>query len=85
MPKQPEIAKHSHVQNEGFSQDETSQTDRIVALAGAVFGDPEKALLWLSSPDERLACRAPLDVLHSKSGSQIVESMLWQLDEGIYT
>ncbi len=33
----------------------------------------------------RLADRTPLNLLHTESGGRLVESMLWQLDEGIYT
>jgi putative toxin-antitoxin system antitoxin component (TIGR02293 family) len=84
----PRTLKHRRVRNESLSQKETDRAvrvARIVALAGEVFGNPDKALLWLRSPDERLTGRAPLNLLQTESGGRLVESMLWALDEGIYT
>ena len=84
----PRTLKHRRARNEPLSQEETDRAvrvARIVGLAGEVFDSPDKALLWLRSPDERLANRTPLNMLHTESGGRLVESMLWQLDEGIYT
>jgi putative toxin-antitoxin system antitoxin component (TIGR02293 family) len=84
----PRTLKHRKARNEPLSQEETDRAvrvARIVGLAGEVFDNPDKALLWLRSPDERLANRTPLNMLHTESGGRLVESMLWQLDEGIYT
>ncbi len=84
----PRTLKHRRARNEALSQEETDRAvrvARIVAFAGDVFGNPDKALLWLRSPDERLANRAPLNLLHTESGGRLVESMLWALDEGVYT
>lgn len=83
----PRTLKHRKARNEPLSQEETDRAvrvARIVAMAGEVFGNPEKALLWLRSPDDRLANRTPLNMLHTESGGRLIESMLWQLDEGIY-
>jgi putative toxin-antitoxin system antitoxin component (TIGR02293 family) len=84
----PRTLKHRKARNEPLSQEETDRAvrvARIVAMAGEVFGSPDKALLWLRSPDDRLANRTPLNMLHTESGGRLVESMLWQLDEGIYS
>jgi putative toxin-antitoxin system antitoxin component (TIGR02293 family) len=84
----PRTLKHRKARNEPLSQEETDRAvrvARIVALAREVFGNHDKALLWLRSPDERLADRAPFNMLQTESGGRLVESMLWQLDEGIYT
>jgi putative toxin-antitoxin system antitoxin component (TIGR02293 family) len=83
----PRTLKHRKARNEPLSQEETDRAvrvARIVAMAGEVFGNPDKALLWLRSPDDRLANRTPLNMLHTESGGRLIESMLWQLDEGIY-
>ncbi len=84
----PRTLKHRKARNEPLSQEETDRAvrvARIVALAGDVFGNHDKALLWLRSPDERLADRTPLNLLQTESGGRLIESMLWQLDEGIYS
>jgi putative toxin-antitoxin system antitoxin component (TIGR02293 family) len=84
----PRTLKHRRVRNEPLSQEETDRAvrvARIVAFAGEVFGNPDKALLWLRSPDERLADRTPMNLLQTESGGRLVESMLWALDEGVYT
>ena len=84
----PRTLKHRKARHEPLSQEETDRAvrvARILALAGEVFGSHEKALLWLRSPDERLADRAPLNMLQTESGGRLIESMLWQLDEGIYS
>lgn len=84
----PRTLKHRKARNEPLSQEETDRAvrvARIVSLAEDVFQNPNKALLWLRSPDDRLADRTPLNMLHTESGGRLVESMLWQLDEGIYT
>jgi len=54
---------------------------RIIALAEQVFGDRDKALAWLRSADDRTS----LSMLHTEPGGRLVESMLWQVDEGVYT
>ena len=84
----PRTLKHRKARNEPLSQEETDRAvrvARILSLAEDVFHNPDKALLWLRSPDDRLADRTPLNLLHTESGGRLVESMLWQLDEGIYT
>jgi putative toxin-antitoxin system antitoxin component (TIGR02293 family) len=84
----PRTLKHRKARKEPLSQGETDRAvrvARIVAMAREVFGDPGKALLWLRSPDDRLANRTPLNMLHTESGGRVIESMLWQLDEGVYS
>jgi len=84
----PRTLKHRKARGERLSQEETDRVvrvARIVVFAANVFGNVEKALLWLRSPDDRLANRTPLSLLQTESGGRLVETMLWQLDEGIYT
>ena len=54
-------------------------------LADQVFGSHEKALTWLRQVDERLNDRTPLSMLHTESGGRLVENLLWQIDEGVYS
>ena len=84
----PRTLKHRKARRERLSPEETDRVvrvARIIALAEHVFGDHEKALLWLRSPDDRMRNRTPLSMLHTESGGRLVESMLWQIDEGVYT
>jgi putative toxin-antitoxin system antitoxin component (TIGR02293 family) len=84
----PRTLKHRKARNQSLSQEETDRAvrvARVVSLAGEIFGNREKALLWLRSPHDRLADRAPLNMLQTESGGRMVESLLWQLDEGIYS
>lgn len=58
---------------------------RILLLAEQVFGNREKALGWLRTPDDRLRNRTALSLLLTESGGRLIESMLWQIDEGVYS
>ncbi len=84
----PRTLKHRKSRGEHLSDEETDRlvrVARIVALADEVFGNREKALLWLRSPDDRIADRTPLSMLQTESGGRLIENMLWQLDEGVYS
>jgi putative toxin-antitoxin system antitoxin component (TIGR02293 family) len=67
------------------------ETDRLVriasmtALADKIFGGREKSMLWLQSANERLRRRTPLSVLRTKVGERMVKSLLWGIDEGVYS
>jgi putative toxin-antitoxin system antitoxin component (TIGR02293 family) len=58
---------------------------RTISQAENVFGNRDKALLWLRTPDDRLGNRTPLSMLRTESGGRLVEEMLWQIDEGVYS
>lgn len=84
----PRTLKHRKSRKERLSSVETDRVlrvARIVDLADKVFGSRMKALLWLRSTDDRLDNRTPMQMLVNESGGRLVESMLWQIDEGIYT
>jgi putative toxin-antitoxin system antitoxin component (TIGR02293 family) len=83
----PRTLKHRKTRQEPLSSVETERVVRVarmVELAEQVFGSREKAFLWLRSPDERLNDRTPIQMLVNEPGGRLVESMLWQIDEGIY-
>jgi uncharacterized protein (DUF2384 family) len=40
---------------------------------------------WLRTDNSRLGDRTPLSLLQTESGGRLVESMLWGIDEGIYS
>ena len=84
----PRTLKHRKSRKEKLSSVETDRAlrvARIVDLADRVFGSRMKALLWLRTADDRLENRTPMQMLANESGGRLVESMLWQIDEGIYT
>jgi len=84
----PRTLKHRKSRGENLSHEETDRmvrVTRIVSLAETVFGNHEKALLWLRMGDDRLGNRSPLSMLQTEAGGRLVESMLWQVDEGIYS
>ncbi|MGD0914231.1 MAG: antitoxin Xre-like helix-turn-helix domain-containing protein [Terracidiphilus sp.] len=84
----PRTLKHRKARREKLSSVETDRVlrvARIVDLADRVFGSRMKALLWLRSVDDRLDDRTPMQMLANENGGRLIESMLWQIDEGIYT
>lgn len=84
----PRTLKHRKTRKEPLSHEETDRVvrvARIFSLAEEIFASREKALMWLRMPDERLENRTPLKMLTTESGGRLVENMLWQIDEGIYT
>lgn len=84
----PRTLKHRRARGEHLSHEETDRVvrvARIVGLAEEIFGDRDKALLWLRSPDESIDDRSPLSMLHTESGGRLVENMLWQIDEAVYS
>ncbi|HEX4651720.1 MAG TPA: antitoxin Xre/MbcA/ParS toxin-binding domain-containing protein [Granulicella sp.] len=83
----PRTLKHRRARGEALSHEESDRlvrVARVVALAAEVFGDREKALLWLRSPDDRIGNRSPMSLLQTESGGRLVETMLWQIDENVY-
>jgi putative toxin-antitoxin system antitoxin component (TIGR02293 family) len=83
----PRTLKHRKARGERLSNEETDRVmrvARIVSLAEQVFRNHEKALAWLRAADDRLNGRTPISMLHTESGGRVVESMLWQIDDGVY-
>ena len=79
--------KHRKEKKQPLSIEETDRALRlakVLALAEQVFADREKALGWLRRPNQRLNGRAPLDMLRSEVGGDLIRQMLYQIDEGIY-
>jgi putative toxin-antitoxin system antitoxin component (TIGR02293 family) len=83
----PRTLKHRKARGQQLSHEETDRmvrVARIVSLAEHVFGDHDKALTWLRQSDESINDRTPISMLQTESGGRLVESMLWQIDEGVY-
>jgi putative toxin-antitoxin system antitoxin component (TIGR02293 family) len=84
----PRTLKHRKSRGENLSYEETDRMVRvalIVALAESVFGDHAKALIWLRTADDRIAGRTPMSMLRTEAGGRLIEGMLWQIDEGVYS
>jgi putative toxin-antitoxin system antitoxin component (TIGR02293 family) len=79
--------KHRRNRKEPLNVDESDRLARVVRLynlAAHVFGNPEKARKWLSSPKHRFEQRSPLSMMRTESGGHQVEEMLVQIDEGYF-
>jgi putative toxin-antitoxin system antitoxin component (TIGR02293 family) len=84
----PRTLKHRKARGENLSPEETDRAVRVASilrLAESVFGDHDKAMGWLRSANHRLGGRTPLSLLQTESGGRLIESMLWGIDEGIYS
>jgi putative toxin-antitoxin system antitoxin component (TIGR02293 family) len=66
------------------------QSDRMARVAGVtafaqrVFGDAAEARAWLLTPNSALGNEAPLRMLRTGSGAQLVESVLTRIEHGVY-
>ena len=84
----PRTLKHRKARGENLSSEETDRAIRVssvLALAETVFGNPIKAMKWLRYPNDRLAERTPLSMLHTEAGGRLIEAMLYGISEGIYS
>jgi len=84
----PRTLKHRIARGQRLSTEESERLLRVVrilALADRVFGGHKKALGWLRIPDPRLGDRNCLSLLRTEAGGKLVESQLWQIDDGIYS
>jgi putative toxin-antitoxin system antitoxin component (TIGR02293 family) len=83
----PRTLKHRKARGERLSDEETDRmvrVARILSLANNVFGNPQKALTWLRTESDRMGGRRPLSMLRTDAGGRLVESRLWQIDEGVF-
>lgn len=84
----PRTLKHRNARGENLSDEETDRlvrVARILSLAEKVFGNHAKALLWLRTADDRIGNRTPVSMLRTEAGGRLIEGMLWQIDDGVYT
>jgi putative toxin-antitoxin system antitoxin component (TIGR02293 family) len=58
---------------------------RVFDQTAHVFGDRKKALSWLTKQKSRFNERTPIQMLRSDLGGRMVEEMLVQIDEGMFT
>ena len=58
---------------------------RILALAEHIFGNHAKALRWPRTANDFMGGRRPLSMLQTDAGGHLIESMLCQIDKGVYS
>lgn len=78
--------KHRKQRQEPLSIDETDRLRRVAtifALTVKVYGNPEDARHWLTTPKRRFNQRAPLTLLRTQAGEDAVQEFLIQIDEGM--
>lgn len=64
--------------------DKALRLARISAEADRVFGDPSKADRWLRRPNPVFHGKTPLELLKTEIGGNMVETLLHQIDHGIF-
>jgi len=63
--------------------DRLARLARILTYATEVFGTEEKASTWLTRPNRILRATAPIDLLDTDLGTQVVEMMLGRIEHGV--
>jgi putative toxin-antitoxin system antitoxin component (TIGR02293 family) len=84
----PRTLKHRKSRGETLSPEEAERAlrvSRLLSRAEDVFGELEPALIWLRAPSDKLNGRTPLSMLRTEPGGSLVDEMLWQIEEGMYT
>jgi putative toxin-antitoxin system antitoxin component (TIGR02293 family) len=79
--------KHRRAKRQVLSVDESDRVARVARIfdhAMRVFGDLEKARLWLQRPKQRFDGRSPLHMLALETGGRMVEEMLGQIEYGFF-
>jgi len=79
--------KHRRAKRQALSIEESDRLARVARTfdhAMRVFGDLERARLWLERPKHRFEERSPLQMLVSETGGRMVEEMLGQIEHGIF-
>ena len=65
-------------------QNSDDPTARIRAWATEIFGDPDKAERWLKTRN-RVLEDAPINLLETSDGIEMVETVLHRIEHGIFS
>jgi hypothetical protein len=57
---------------------------RILVIAGAAFDDDERAVRWLQEPNIQTGARPPVSLIGTPEGFAVVESVLRQIQYGVF-
>jgi putative toxin-antitoxin system antitoxin component (TIGR02293 family) len=74
-------------QNEKLTVEESERALRLARIgdiAERIFGNEEKAGRWLRDPNPVFNGRRPLDVLITETGGRAIETLLGQIEHGIF-
>jgi len=63
--------------------DRLARLARILTYASNVFVTEEKASSWLTRPHRVLQGTAPIELLDTDLGTQVVETMLGRIEHGV--
>jgi putative toxin-antitoxin system antitoxin component (TIGR02293 family) len=63
--------------------DRLARLARILTYASQVFGSEEKASTWLTRPHRVLEGTAPIELLDTDLGTQVIEAMLGRIEHGV--
>ena len=80
--------QHRRTRREKLTMEESDRVLRMIrtlSAAEALYGSRERALAWMRRPQARLEGRTPLSLLKTDTGSRLVEELLIQIDEGMYS
>ena len=83
----PRTLAHRRSKGETLSTEEGERVVRlghVLRAANRVFGDREKALVYLREPKARFHGRPPLLMARTESGGRAVEELLIQIEEGYF-
>jgi putative toxin-antitoxin system antitoxin component (TIGR02293 family) len=58
---------------------------KVIEHAFSVFGNEEKAKLWLNSPNRALNNINPVDLFYIPTGLKMVNDILGRIEEGVYS
>lgn len=66
-------------------EERAERVARIRARAEEVFGEPNKAALWLNRPNRSLSHQTPLEGIQTDTGLQLVMTILGRIEHGVYS
>jgi putative toxin-antitoxin system antitoxin component (TIGR02293 family) len=58
---------------------------RIMARAIETFGDRDVAIQWMNAPNRAMGGHAPLSVINTDPGVEIVQRILGRIEHGVYS
>ena len=78
---------HRRTREENLTREESDKLARVIRTYDhtlRVFGSVPKALKFLRLPKQRFEGRSPLQMLKTEPGGRLVDSMLWQIADGMF-
>jgi uncharacterized protein (DUF2384 family) len=63
---------------------ERDEITPLLSYVNVIFGNKERADLWLRSPNANLEGKTPKQAIRSKSGREKINGMMLRVEHGIY-